>query len=106
MKNKFGILIFWVFMLTAGCKTTATLTDMASPTIMLRIRGTGNMHSQVMETIHKVKYIQGIRVINENGFLDHFQQMEIAIDLGDAKQWSVLQRELLRIPGIMAVTVL
>jgi hypothetical protein len=99
MKNKFRLFVLLTTMLMTACKTTELATKNPTRIILLRFHDTGNTYSSVMEVTNRSAHLRSARVINDNTFFEHYQQMEIEVDLLNAQQWSLLQTELFRIPG-------
>jgi len=106
MKKQSRLVILLAVILIAGCKTIDSATGNVQHTVTLYIQSNGDTYNKVLDLMNEQTHIQCTRIIDESFFFGYYQRMEVEIDFLNSKKLSSLQIELLRIPGIISVSVL
>lgn len=106
MMSKPGILILFMMVFLAGCKTTAPVSSNASGAMILEIQTYGNTYDKVMELINRQTCLREVRIVDADICFGYSQQIEIEIGFLNTKQMSLLQTEIFRIPGVISVNFL
>lgn len=89
-----------------GCKTIGPSANENLHFITFRIQSNGNVYSRVMDIVTKQPGLLSVKLLNGNFLMNYFEQIEVEMDWLNGKQIAELQKELLRVPGIFAMTIL